>query len=107
MGDTFPLFLKALGKIRDPRILYPLISLTILFFYLLPFYLLGTNSPVMAWDNLDSNLIWFKVLAGSGKIFGSFQDTIPAIMNGLPRDCLGSEFSVILWLHYFFPPYLA
>jgi hypothetical protein len=107
MGDESRFSLKLFGRIGEPGIFYLLISLTILFFYLLPFYLLGTHAPVMAWDNLDSNLIWFKVLAGSGKIFGSFQDTIPAIMNGLPRNNLGSEFSVILWLHYFSPPYLA
>ena len=72
-----------------------------------PFILLGEDSPVLIHDNLDSNLVWHTTLVQSDKILGSMDSTIPQVMNGLPRNTLGSEFSFILFLFYIFPPFTA
>ncbi|HOO54506.1 MAG TPA: DUF6044 family protein [Methanothrix sp.] len=79
-----------------------IVSFVILTIYMLPFYIRGADSHTLIHDNLDANVVWFKILAESGHIFGSFDAAIPNIMNGLPRNCLGSEFNLILWLYYFF-----
>jgi len=55
---------------------------------------MGTDSSIMIHDNLDSNIPKFKVLAESGKIFGSIDETIPTIINEIPRSAMGSEFNL-------------
>ena len=86
---------------------YISLAVAILILYLSPLFILGQNAHILIHDNLDSNVVWFKILAESGHIFGSLDAMIPNIMNGLPRDCLGSEFSVILWLYYLLGPFTA
>ena len=78
-----------------------------LILYLSPLLIYGDTLHFLVFDNLDSNVVWYKILAESGKIFASNNDIIPNIMNGLPRSCYGSEFNVILWLYYFFTPIQA
>jgi hypothetical protein len=68
--------------------------------YLYPLFTDHLYVPV--YDNLDSNVVWEKILAHSGKIFAPNDAIIPNMMNGLPRASYGSEFSLILWLYYFF-----
>lgn len=82
-------------------------SLLLLTIYLLPLFIYGGTLEFLAFDNLDSNVVWFKILAKSGKIFSSNHTIIPNMMNGLPRSCYGSEFNTILWLYYFFTPIQA
>jgi hypothetical protein len=75
--------------------------------YLLPLIILGENAHIRVHDNLDSNLAWYKVLANSGEIFGSVNSTIPQIINGVPRNTFGTEWSGIVWLHVLFPTMVA
>ncbi|WP_456276100.1 DUF6044 family protein [Bacillus sp. AK128] len=79
----------------------------IIAFYLSPLFLLGENAHIRVHDNLDSNLAWYKVLEESGQLFGSIDSTIPQIINGLPRNAFGTEWSGIVWLHAIFPTMLA
>lgn len=72
-----------------------------------PLFLLGENAHIRVHDNLDSNLAWYKVLAESGQLLGSIDATIPQIINGLPRNAFGTEFSLIVWLYAFFPTMIA
>ncbi len=83
------------------------VAICVLLAYISPFFILGENTPVLVHDNLDSNLVFHTTLVQSGKIFGSMDSTIPQVMNGLPRNTLGSEFSFILLLFYIFPPFTA
>lgn len=83
------------------------ICFIILAIYILPFFMRMADSRILIHDNLDSNLVWFKILSESGHIFASFDELIPNIMNGLPRNCLGSEFNLILIFYYLFDPILA
>ena len=86
---------------------YLVAALIIIALYLTPFYLLGESTPTLVHDNLDSNVVWFKVLAESGQLFGPMDATIPQVMNGIPRNSFGSEFNVIQWFYLFFEPYTA
>jgi len=83
------------------------IGFFILIIYFLPYFIQGQNVHVIRYDNLDSNVVWFKILAHSGKIFADSMDIIPNMMNGLPRLSYGSEFNVTLWLYYFFDDFTA
>lgn len=82
-------------------------ALLILAAYLAPVFILQENAHIRVHDNLDSNIAWYKVLAQSGEMFGSLGATIPQIINGLPRNALGTEYSGIVWLHALFPTMIA
>ncbi|MDQ7047621.1 MAG: DUF6044 family protein [Sulfurovum sp.] len=92
--------------LEDRRVLWT-ISLFILTIYFLPYFTKGQNIHAIIYDNLDSSIVWLKILANSGKIFADSMDIIPNMMNGLPRLSYGSEFTVLLWLYYFFDDFTA
>lgn len=75
--------------------------------FLSPYFILGENAHIRVHDNLDSNLAWYKVLAESGQLTGSALSEIPQVINGLPRNALGTEFSLIVWLYYWLPTITA
>ncbi|MCM3574011.1 DUF6044 family protein [Mesobacillus subterraneus] len=82
-------------------------SLIVISLFLSPYFILGDGAHIRVHDNLDSNLAWYKVLAGSGQIAGSLDARIPQIINGLPRNALGTEYSLIVWLYVLFPTMVA
>ncbi|MGZ4160739.1 MAG: DUF6044 family protein, partial [Neobacillus sp.] len=71
----------------------------LLIIYVSPLFILGENAHIRVHDNLDSNIAWYKVLKNSGQLFGAPNAVIPQIINGLPRNAFGTEFSGIQWLH--------
>jgi hypothetical protein len=92
----------------------PTIEKQLLFFSFLaialfvsPYFLLGEDAHMRVHDNLDSNIAWYKVVTRSGELFGSVHAVIPQIINGLPRNAFGTEFSGIVWLHALFPSIYA
>jgi len=95
-----------LSRIAQSHI-YLICASAIVIAYLAPLFVLWDNAPTLVHDNLDSNVVMFKILADSGQLFGSMNDTIPQIMNGIPRNVLGSEFNAIQWLYLLFDPYMA
>jgi len=82
-------------------------ALIVIAIYLLPLFVLGENAHIRVHDNLDSNLAWYKVLSRSGELFGEIDAVIPQVINGLPRNAFGTEFSGIVWLHHFLPTMTA
>ena len=78
------------------------IAVIILAIYVSPLFILGENAHIRVHDNFDSNLAWYKVLSESGEMFGALESTIPQVINGVPRNTFGTEFSGIVWLHAFF-----
>lgn len=84
-----------------------IIAHIIIAIYLLPLLILGENAHIRVHDNLDSNIAWYKVLSNSGQMFGSINATIPQVINGLPRNALGTEYSLIVWLYNLFPTMIA
>ena len=96
----------SLNKIISNSKLWMILSTFILLFYLYPLIDLE-HLYVLEFDNLDSNIVWNKILAESGKIFASNHEIIPNMMSGLPRSSYGSEFDIMLWLYYLFSPPVA
>ncbi|MCQ6276498.1 hypothetical protein JMM81_16415 [Bacillus sp. V3B] len=90
---------------REKRLLA--IAFVIIAIYVSPLFILGENAHIRVHDNLDSNLAWYKVLSESGEIFGSLKAVIPQVMNGLPRNAYGTEYSGIVWLYVLFPTMIA
>lgn len=72
-----------------------------------PYVVLGEDAHVRTHDNLDSNVVWYKILAESGLIFAPVGTEVPNMLNGVPREAFGSEFNVILWLFVLFEPFTA
>src|SRR5690625_1337221 len=75
--------------------------------YLMPYYVLGENTHIRVHDNLDSNIVWYKMLAESGMIFAAPDATLPNVINGLPRSALPSAFDGMAWLYVLFSPFTA
>jgi hypothetical protein len=81
------------------------LALVLLGVYLFPLF--SSVIYTETFDNLDSTVIWMKLLAESGEIFSDSSAIIPNMMNGLPRISYGSEFNMLLWLYKFFGPEAA
>lgn len=82
-------------------------ALLIIALYLSPLFILQENAHIRVHDNLDSNIAWYKVLARSGQMFGDVNAVIPQIINGVPRNTFGTEYSIIVWLYAWFPTMIA
>jgi len=98
-------FILSISELLKSKKIWIVFSIAVLGLYLLPLFL--PNLYVQTYDNLDSNVVWYKILAESGKIFAPNDAIIPNMMNGLPRASYGSEFDILLWLYYFFDPKTA
>lgn len=83
------------------------IAVSLILLYLSPLVVLGEDSHVRIHDNLDSNVVWYKILAESGKEFAPSNAEIPNMMNGLPRISLGSQFKLYVLLFNWFDPFTA
>ena len=79
----------------------------LLVLFVSPLYILGENAHIRVHDNLDSNIAWYKTVKDSGQLFGDINSVISQVMNGIPRNTYGTEFSGIQWLHHLFPSMLA
>ncbi|MFC4618498.1 DUF6044 family protein [Camelliibacillus cellulosilyticus] len=82
-------------------------ALIAIMIYLLPYYVFGENTAIRIHDNLDSNVVWYKLMADTGTLFSGIHTKIPNIMNGLPRNSLGSELDIGLLIYALFPPFTA
>ncbi|WP_433959420.1 DUF6044 family protein [Cytobacillus horneckiae] len=91
---------------KEKRLIF--FAFILLAIFVSPLFILGENAHIRVHDNLDSNLAWYKVLAESGQMTGPVDATIPQVMNGnLSRNAFGTELSLIVWLHAFFPTMIA
>jgi len=92
---------NSMSKFISNSKLWMILSASILLLYLYPLFDIS-HLYVLEFDNLDSNIVWNKILASSGKIFAPNHEIIPNMMSGLPRSSYGSEFDIMLWLYYLF-----
>jgi len=90
------------NKVLTNSIFWWIISTMAMVWYLSPLLFNQGTFYVPIYDNLDSIVVSYKILAESGMIFSANDAIIPNMMNGLPRASYGGEFDVILWLYYFF-----
>jgi hypothetical protein len=98
------LHIKEIQKHEKKLMIFSFLALAI---FVSPYFILGENAHMRVHDNLDSNIAWYKVLTRSGELFGAVDAVIPQIINGLPRNAYGTEFSLIVWLHALFPSIYA
>jgi hypothetical protein len=82
-------------------------ALGLLALYLAPLVLMGQDAYVLIHDNLDSNVLWYRILAGSGLIFAPNEAIIPNLLGGVPRSAFGSEWNLQLWLYVLLEPFTA
>lgn len=94
-------------ELEQRKKLFFYLAFVIIGIYLSPLFILGENAHIRVHDNLDSNIAWYKVLSRSGEMFGAIDAVIPQVINGLPRNALGTEWSGIVWLHHLFPTMIA
>jgi hypothetical protein len=104
-GGELKISLNSINRVILCREFWIGISIVMIGVLLYPLFLPNLHVPV--YDNFDSNVVWNKILAESGKIFAPNGEIVPNMMNGLPRASYGSEFDIMLWLYYFFPPRVA
>src|SRR5699024_12668390 len=93
--------LSALSIIFSIRTLF-IIACIVIIGYLLPYFILGGYTNIRVHDNLDSNIVWYKLLSESGMIFSPPDAVLPQIINGLPRSALQSAFDGVVWLYVLF-----
>ncbi|MFA1821950.1 DUF6044 family protein [Virgibacillus oceani] len=83
------------------------VAVFIIILYLMPYFVLGENTHIREHDNLDSNIVWYKLLAESGEIFTLNDTRLPNVINGLPRSALASGLDAMVWLYVLFEPMTA
>src|SRR5690625_3031567 len=83
------------------------IACLIIILYLLPYYVLGEHTHIRVHDNMDSNIVWYTLLAESGQIFSLTDTALPNVINGLPRSALPSGLDAMVWLYVLFEPMTA
>jgi hypothetical protein len=83
------------------------IAVFIIILYLMPYFILGEDTHIREHDNLDSNIVWYKLLAESGQIFTLTDTRLPNAINGLPRSTLPSGLDGMVWLYVLFAPMTA
>ncbi|MFD1067771.1 DUF6044 family protein [Oceanobacillus locisalsi] len=79
----------------------------VLLAYLSPYVIYGEDVHIRVHDNMDSNVVWYKLLAESGSIFTLTDVALPYTIDGLPRSTLPSAFDAALWLYVLFEPITA
>jgi hypothetical protein len=88
-----------------------MINVRFLFFLsllqLLPYFLFRENTPVPVNDTMDVYVPQYKLTSGSEYAFCGFDRNVPQIMNGLNRDLLVSDMSVIYLLFFIFSSFWA
>jgi hypothetical protein len=84
-----------------------LICMLVISAYILPYFILGEDAHLRVHDNLDSNFVWYKLLVNGDLFFASNNFPVTALMDGLPRGSLPSEFDFFSWVMAIFDPYYA
>lgn len=82
-------------------------AVLIIIVYLMPYFILGEDTHIREHDNLDSNIVWYKLLAESGQIFTLTDTRLPNVIDGLPRSALPSGLDAMVWLYVLFEPMTA
>lgn len=107
--ETLKLFLNTQIVWKDSSAFYirmgfVFLSLAFILLYIYNFKTVDGSILVYIHDNLDSNIIAYKLLADTNTFFASSSSIIPNIMNGIPRLTLPSEYNIVSMLYYFFTP---
>ena len=99
-------FKKISSIINDNGFLIPF---SVLILYFLIYIIQGENAVITIHDNLDSAVVWRKLLMEAGVLFNIQNNSIvPQVMNGLRRNSFNIGFiEIISLLYYIFPAFWA
>ncbi|MFY0592623.1 DUF6044 family protein [Roseivirga sp.] len=81
-----------------------IIGVTIMLIYCGIYWLKGGDSYMNPIDNLDSNVVWAKVINEQGAHFWSNEALVEGMVGIQPRHVYGSEFDPLIWISYFLGP---
>lgn len=81
---------------------FHIFSLLVIILYIAPWFIFGEDAYIRIGDNLDSNVIWHKIVIDNDLIFASSSIIINTMMNGIPRISFGNELDMVLWLNIWF-----
>ncbi len=73
---------------------YILGALAVLLVFLSPNIFFSNKARHLIHDNLNSNVVWYKNLAESGKMFAGNNEEITKSLHNIPRGCYPSEFNI-------------
>src|SRR5690554_5781527 len=79
----------------------------VIFLVMFPYIWKGQDVQVNVWDNLDSNVVWYKMLKDQGKIFAGPEVMVQGFVTETPRFSYPSGWNVELFLVYFFNVFTA
>jgi hypothetical protein len=79
----------------------------VFFLVMFPYIWKGQDVQVNVWDNLDSNVVWYKMLKDQGKIFAGPEVMVQGFVTETPRFSYPSGWNVELFLVYFFDVFTA
>ena len=96
--------MNKLNEFFENEKLIVLFSLLFLVLLALPLFILGGDVPYVIRDNLDSSVIWRKILNENSMFFASSFEPVPQIMCGAPRVALGAEWNIMSLLSIIFSP---
>jgi hypothetical protein len=75
--------------------------------YFSPYLIWGQDCLIRIGDNLDANIPYFKVIAQNAHSFGWSYDTVPQVMNGLPKSAFLTQWNLAYLLFFLFAPFTA
>jgi hypothetical protein len=79
----------------------------ILLLYLSPNIFFPQHAHYLVHDNLDSDVVWNKMLADDGLVFSSANTIFPNIYGGIPRGCMTTDLDIWMLLNIIFSPLVA
>lgn len=79
-----------------------IIGIIIIIAVFLPYLLRGEDSHIRVHDNLDSNVVWVKMILDQGGIFMPPTAIVEQPMNGLPHSSIYGAYDISLVFFYFF-----
>src|SRR5690606_30664314 len=79
----------------------------VIFLVMFPYIWKGQDVQVNVWDNLDSNVVWYKMLKDQNKIFAGPSVMVQGFVTETPRFSYPSGLNVEAVLYFLLPPFTA
>lgn len=77
-------------------------GILIITIFFLPYVFCGEDIPVPIFDNLDSNVVWAKMVLDQGGIFLPPGATVHQMMNGIPHSSVYGTYDIsLVWFQLF------
>ncbi len=76
-------------------------------FLILPYLFLGKGVHIPVADNMDSNIVWYKMMADQGKIWSGPETMVQGMVKETPRFTLPSGLNIEMVLYGILAPFEA